>query len=117
MSSAQTTHSTECWKWHLECAGREVERLRAEKESIATALTQSNNDLAAEVERLRDDLARERKQSALAWRKADEWGWEALEAHQKNATLSLAISGVRALMGDGEVDDADLAEVFLKWDV
>ena len=92
MSSAQTTHSTECWKWHLECAGREVERLRV-------------------------DLARERKQSALAWRKADEWGWEALEAHQKNATLSLAISGVRALMGDGEVDDADLAEVFLKWDV
>ena len=28
MSSTQTTHSTECWKWHLECAGREVERLR-----------------------------------------------------------------------------------------
>ena len=58
----QTTHSTECWKWHLECAGREVERLRGE-------------------------LARERKQSELAWSKADEWGAEALEAHQKNARL------------------------------
>ena len=70
MSSAQTTHSTECWKWHLECAGREVERLRGE-------------------------LAREHKQSELAWSKADEWGAEALEAHLKNARLGAVISRLR----------------------
>ena len=66
----QTTHSTECWKWHLECAGREVERLRGE-------------------------LAREHKQSELAWSKVDEWGAEALEAHLKNARLGAVISRLR----------------------
>lgn len=34
----QATHSAECWKWHLECAGREVERLREQNARLRQRL-------------------------------------------------------------------------------
>lgn len=35
---AAITHSTECWRWHPDCAVREVERVRAQLTDIRTLL-------------------------------------------------------------------------------
>ena len=59
----QATHSAECWKWHVECAGREVERLRFEGEGMVALQKEQLGEirrLRAENERLRALLDRDR---------------------------------------------------------